>query len=52
MKVAASYAIAELVSEEELAADYILPNALDKRIGKAVAKSVSDAAHATGVARI
>jgi malate dehydrogenase (oxaloacetate-decarboxylating) len=52
MKVAASYAIADLVSEEELAVDYILPNALDKRIGKAVAKSVSDAAHATGVARI
>ncbi len=52
MKVAASYAIADLVSEEELAADYILPNALDKRIGKAVAKSVSDAAHTTGVARI
>lgn len=52
MKVAASYAIANLVSEEELTADYILPNALDKRIGKAVAKSVSDAAHATGVARI
>nr|WP_330392449.1 NADP-dependent malic enzyme [Anaerocolumna aminovalerica] len=52
MKVAASYAIANLVSEEELTTDYILPNAFDKRIGKAVAKSVSDAAHATGVARI
>lgn len=52
MKVAASYAIANLVSEEELTTDYILPNAFDKRIGKAVAKSVSDAAHSTGVARI
>lgn len=50
MKMAASYAIANLVSEDKLAPDYILPNALDKRIGKAVAKSVSDAAHATGVA--
>ena len=52
MKIAASYAIANLVSEEELATDYILPNALDKRIGKAVAKAVSESAYATGVARI
>ncbi len=52
MKVAASYAIANLVSEEELNADYILPSALDKRIGKAVARAVADTANTTGVARI
>lgn len=52
MKVAASYAIANLVTEDELNADYILPNALDKRIGKVVAKAVADAAHKTGVARL
>ena len=52
MKMAASYAIASLVSDEELNAEYILPMAFDKRIGKTVAKAVADAAIATGVARI
>ncbi len=52
MKRAAAYAIAELVSDEELSADYILPNAFDERVGKAVAAAVAAAAKATGAARI
>lgn len=52
MKMAASYAIASLVSEEELSADYILPKAFDKRIGKTVASAVAQAAKISGVARL
>ena len=52
MKVAAAYAIAGLVSDEELAADYIIPNPFDKRVAQSVAKAVSEAAIKTGVARI
>ena len=52
MKVATSYALAKLVKPEELREDYILPNALDKRISRAVADAVIQAAHETGVARI
>ena len=52
MKKAASFAIAELVSDDELNEEYILPVAFDKRIGKAVAKAVSEAAIKSGVARI
>ncbi len=52
MKMAASYAIASLVSDEELSDEYILPFAFDERIGKAVAKAVADAAIKSGVARI
>ena len=52
MKMAASYAIAGLVSDEELTADYILPMAFDKRIGPAVAAAVAKAARDSGVARI
>lgn len=52
MKVATSYALASLVSEDELNEEYILPNALDKRIAKVVAEAVIKAAHETGVARI
>lgn len=44
MKLAASYAIASLVSEEEMSPDYILPPAFDKRIAPAVAKAVAEAA--------
>ena len=51
MKMAASYAIAGLVSEEELSADYIIPKAFDKRVGLAVAEAVAKAARDTGVAR-
>ena len=52
MKMAASYAIASLVSEQELNEDYILPYAFDERIGKAVAAAVAEAAKSSGVARI
>lgn len=52
MKVAASNAIASLVGDDELNPDYILPQAFDKRIGKAVAEAVKEAAVKTGVARI
>ena len=52
MKMAASHAIASLVSDEELSADYIMPKAFDKRVGKAVAAAVAKAARDSGVARI
>ena len=52
MKQAASRALAELVPEEELRPDYILPAAFDKRIGPAVAAAVAKAARDSGVARI
>ncbi len=52
MKMAASYAIAGLVSDEELNAEYILPMAFDERIGKTVAAAVSEAARKSGVSRI
>ena len=52
MKMASSLAIASLVCENELSADYILPKAFDKRIGKTVAAAVAKAAKDTGVARI
>ena len=52
MKLAAAYAIAGLVSEEELKPEYIIPNPFDKRVAKAVAEAVAKAAKETGVARI
>ena len=52
MKIAASKAIAALISDEELSADNIIPKAFDKRVGLAVAKAVAEAARRTGVARI
>ncbi len=52
MKIAASYAIASLVSDDELSEDYILPKAFDERVGKTVAEAVSKAAKDSGVARI
>ena len=52
MKMAASLALAGLVSDEELKSDYILPLAFDKRIGPAVAAAVAKAARDSGVARI
>lgn len=51
MKIAASYAIANLVSDEDISSEYILPNALDKRIGKAVAQAVTEAAKKSGAAK-
>lgn len=52
MNVAASYAIAGLVTEDRLSENYILPDALDKRIGKAVAAAVTEAARKSGVAQL
>ena len=52
MKMAAAKALADLVSDEELSADYIIPAAFDKRVGPAVAEAVAEAAKASGVARI
>ena len=52
MKLAAAYALANLISDEELSEDYIIPRAFDKRVGPAVAKAVAQAARDTGVARL
>ena len=52
MKVAAAYAIANLIDEKDLNADYIIPNPFDKRVAPAVAKAVAEAAKKTGVARV
>ena len=52
MKIAAAYAIAGLVSDKELSADYILPKAFDPRVRNAVAQAVAEAARKDGVARI
>ena len=52
MKVAAAEALAGLISDEELSADYIIPAAFDPRVGKAVAAAVAQAARDSGVARI
>ena len=52
MKIAAAYAIAGLVSDEDLCPDYVLPAAFDPRVGPTVAKAVAKAAKDSGVARI
>ncbi len=52
MKMAAAMALADLISDDELNEDYIIPAAFDERVGPAVAKAVAEAARATGVARI
>ena len=52
MKMAAAMALANLISEEELNADYIIPYAFDPRVGPAVAKAVARAAIDSGVARL
>ena len=52
MKMAAAKALAELISDEELSEDYIIPKAFDPRVGEAVAKAVAQAAIDSGVARI
>ncbi len=49
MKIAASYALASIIDESELNADYILPHAFDPRVGKAVAEAVKKAAKESGV---
>ena len=52
MKMAAAEALAGLISDEELSADYIIPKAFDPRVGETVAKAVAEAARRSGVARI
>ena len=52
MKLAASEALANLITDEELSPEYIIPKAFDKRVGPAVAKAVAEAVKRTGVARI
>jgi malate dehydrogenase (oxaloacetate-decarboxylating) len=52
MKEAAAYAIASLISDDELSRDYIIPNPLDKRVVDKVAAAVAEAARTTGVARL
>lgn len=52
MKMAAAEALADLISEEELNEDYIIPKAFDPRVGPAVAKAVAKAARDSKVARI
>ena len=52
MKMAAAQALAGLISDEELCAEYIIPKAFDPRVGPAVAAAVTEAARASGVARI
>ncbi|MCA1639586.1 MAG: NAD-dependent malic enzyme [Acidobacteria bacterium] len=51
MKLAAANAIAGIITENELYADYIIPSVFDRRVGEAVAKEVEEAAYQTGVAR-
>ena len=51
MKMAAAEALAGLISQEELSAEYIIPKAFDKRVGPAVAQAVARAARQSGVAR-
>ena len=52
MKLAASHALADLVSPEELNREYVLPAPFDPRVGPAVARAVAQAARDSGVARI
>lgn len=52
MKVAAVYAIANLIDEKDLRADYVVPDAFDPRVAPAVAAAVAKAAMETGVARV
>ncbi len=52
MKIACSYALAGLISDEELSADYIIPKAFDPRVRDALAKATAEAARRSGVARL
>ena len=52
MKIAAAYALAGLISDDELSEDYIIPAPFDPRVKDAVAKAVAKAARDSGVARI
>ncbi len=52
MKIRSFKALADLITDEDLSPDYIIPKAFDKRVGPAVAKAVAEAARKTGVARL
>ena len=52
MKLAAAYAIAGIVTDEDRSAEYIIPDSFNKKVTPAVAKAVAEAARKTGVARI
>ena len=52
MKLAAAHALAGLIPDDELSADYIIPQPFDERVGPAVAKAVAQAARDSGVARL
>lgn len=52
MKLAAAYAIADLVTDDKRSPEYIIPSALDPQVAEAVAAAVAKAAKETGVARI
>lgn len=52
MKLAAAYAIADLITEEELKEDYVIPSPFDKRVVSAISKAVAEAAIRTGVAKM
>lgn len=52
MKIAAAYAIANYIKDEDLNEDYVIPSALDKNVAKDVADAIATAARKTGVARI
>ncbi len=52
MKIAAAYALADLIGSEELSDEYIIPMPFDPRVAKAVAEAVAEAARKSGVARI
>lgn len=52
MKVAAAYALAGIISDEELSEEYIIPKAFDPRVAPVVAKAVAKAAIESGVARL
>ena len=52
MKMAAAQALSDLISDDELNEDYIIPRAFDPRVGPAVANAVAEAARKSGVARI
>ncbi len=51
MKQAAAHAIAGLIPQEDLSADYIIPSVFNRKVGREVAAAVGRAAHASGVAR-
>jgi malate dehydrogenase (oxaloacetate-decarboxylating) len=52
MKIAAAYAIADLIDKKDLNSEYVVPAAFDRRVGPAVAAAVAKAARDSGVARL